>query len=562
MTILKNIPSIFFTISFLFFIFLLSVTKTFATDFCYQNGGACGSTQSNSCLVQYSDCSSGQCITLGVGYCAANQVCDQSLYDNRATGLNGCIAISNLYCKCDSPGSTGGSFGCWTVPNAKTGSDFKRNCSSNETCSSSSNANKTGWPCAPILNVQTCINAGGGACTAAVGANPICTALGKQTTQISSFSQNSNICGPSQPYCIVCASSPSSAKGVPTASCGAGNNNGADNGWCGTDNNVYYCYNYAWHIKTPCSNGCQVNEGAADTCTGTNSGGNTSGGNSSAYCGDGNSPGGFCWPGSSTGVCVNCISGGYYVGQDCGGGNVCCKSNGSNSCHTAAAPINPPVPSPTATPIPIATPTPGPTLATLGVKFEGIDALNNSKPKHLQRLLTIYLYTTNAYNTDPTSGHPTYKATDTITFQAGNPTSSRSTFRIFATTEFQIGKILSGDYYILLKSPEGSLRKLVSTNKIHLEVGKNNVIVDISNSNFQSTIPELRMGDINNDNLVNIIDYNNIIDCYQDKVAQSSCTNHNAKDTQKGLFADVNDDGVVDGIDYNMILRNMDAHGN
>jgi hypothetical protein len=31
-----------------------------------------------------------------------------------------------------------------------------------------------------------------------------------------------------------------------------GDNNGADNGWCGGDGRVYYCYQYAWHLKEDC----------------------------------------------------------------------------------------------------------------------------------------------------------------------------------------------------------------------------------------------------------------------------------------------------------------------
>jgi hypothetical protein len=38
----------------------------------------------------------------------------------------------------------------------------------------------------------------------------------------------------------------------PTAACGAGDNNGADNGWCGGDGRVYYCYQTVWHLKEDC----------------------------------------------------------------------------------------------------------------------------------------------------------------------------------------------------------------------------------------------------------------------------------------------------------------------
>ena len=269
---------------------------------------------------------------------------------------------------------------------------------------------------------------------------------------------------------------------------------------------------------------------------------------SGTHCGDSNSVGGFCWNPSangnhstiSTSPGVSCLGGGYYLGNDCGPSTstVCCKPN-------------PPGP----------TPTPGPTTAKIGVRFDGIDASNNTTPKHLQRLLTIYLYSTNAYTSDPTGVRPTYKGTDTITFQGGSANSSNSTFGMFGSFDFQLGKVLTGDYYVLLKSPEGSLRELLSTNKIHVTAGQNNVLVDISNTNLQVSIPQLRMGDLNNDNSVDANDYGILRDCYGNKKTQSTCINHNVMDAHKGLFADSNDDSVVDGIDYNIILRNMNSHG-
>lgn len=64
------------------------------------------------------------------------------------------------------------------------------------------------------------------------------------------------------------------------------------------------------------------------------------------------------------------------------------------------------------------------------------------------------------------------------------------------------------------------------------------------------TLPSISVvsGDINNDNLINILDYNDFNNCFESKFTTSSCINKNS---------DVNDDGKVDGIDYNLFLREL-----
>ncbi len=55
----------------------------------------------------------------------------------------------------------------------------------------------------------------------------------------------------------------------PTAACGAGDANGPDNGWCGQDSRVYYCYQKTWHLKDDCTARgatCTYNPNGADYC--------------------------------------------------------------------------------------------------------------------------------------------------------------------------------------------------------------------------------------------------------------------------------------------------------
>lgn len=59
-------------------------------------------------------------------------------------------------------------------------------------------------------------------------------------------------------------------------------------------------------------------------------------------------------------------------------------------------------------------------------------------------------------------------------------------------------------------------------------------------------------GDINNDNKLNILDYNTLLDCYNDTLPAPSCTEPNKK-----VITDLNDDGNVNGPDYNLFVREL-----
>lgn len=67
------------------------------------------------------------------------------------------------------------------------------------------------------------------------------------------------------------------------------------------------------------------------------------------------------------------------------------------------------------------------------------------------------------------------------------------------------------------------------------------------------TFPEIRLvvGDINNDNQINILDYNILIGCYSDLSAANNCTQ------QTKLASDINDDGFVNQFDYNLFIREL-----
>lgn len=105
-----------------------------------------------------------------------------------------------------------------------------------------------------------------------------------------------------------------------------------------------------------------------------------------------------------------------------------------------------------------------------------------------------------------------------------------------------MGMLASGNYLAKIRT-DGFLTRQIS-GIITVTQGQINNISSVS----------LIAGDINNDNQLDILDYNILISCFGIKQNASSCT---AAPTQKSSGADINDDGSVDGIDYNLFLREL-----
>ena len=62
----------------------------------------------------------------------------------------------------------------------------------------------------------------------------------------------------------------------------------------------------------------------------------------------------------------------------------------------------------------------------------------------------------------------------------------------------------------------------------------------------------LTSGDINNDNRINVLDYNILIDCFSDLKPARNCSDHSKK-----LSSDITDEGDVKKFDYNLFLREL-----
>lgn len=211
-----------------------------------------------------------------------------------------------------------------------------------------------------------------------------------------------------------------------------------------------------------------------------------------------------------------------------------------NGSYTITAPSSTPIATmtvqPTATPVLTLVPT-VPTSGTRlsltlflhGIGNSGDNAnpdnynLSNKDPRHPVRNVTVELY--NTANALAGSGIGTVSYNEAT----GN----------FTGVITLPDTIAQGQYLVKVKSPL-HLKKLIP--------GIQTITVDANQTMAPIT---LVAGDTNNDNRLNIIDYNSIIGCYSDLQAAVACTD------ELKIQTDLNDDSAVNQIDYNLFLREI-----
>jgi hypothetical protein len=199
---------------------------------------------------------------------------------------------------------------------------------------------------------------------------------------------------------------------------------------------------------------------------------------------------------------------------------------------------SPNAPTPT-TPVSI-TPVPtvpqGSTAISLSLLLHGIgnggDNVNpsgggTSNPAHPQHSVTAEVSNSANQVVLTQQGTVTYNTT------AGNFTGTIS-----------LGTLVSGVYTIKITVPQ-YLKKTVP-GIVTLTQGQTTAIPSLS----------LVTGDSNSDNLLSILDYNMLLDCYSDLSPAKNCT-----DTNKKLMTDLTDDGSVNQFDYNLFLRELSVQG-
>ena len=180
---------------------------------------------------------------------------------------------------------------------------------------------------------------------------------------------------------------------------------------------------------------------------------------------------------------------------------------------------------PTATPTPSNTPTPtmppgfvqNPQDMQIFVlaKIKGIGLDGNKNPKERTRHVTVTIY--DSKNKEVTSGNGfiIYDGTD-----------------LFGGI-IHFGPIKNDTYYI----------KIIADRMLQTTVKPIFQILDSSRLNMLPKVT-LIQGDINDDNAINIADYNLALSCFQDK----KCENKN--------LIDFNNDNLANVIDYNLLLQN------
>ncbi len=185
--------------------------------------------------------------------------------------------------------------------------------------------------------------------------------------------------------------------------------------------------------------------------------------------------------------------------------------------------------------------TKAPATGSIAVVFDGIN--QTSTPHHPQRNLIVSFYTTQDFTTKPV-----YQLPVIVSY---NPTANAG---VFANTAIDLRTIAQGAYFILVKSQEGSLREEASPTAVQIAAS---TVTQLNGA----TPLRLPLGDVNNDNVIDLADYNILVDCYGTKAASRACTAHHLSDALMSNFADFDDDGVVNGVDYNILIRNFGVNG-
>lgn len=199
-----------------------------------------------------------------------------------------------------------------------------------------------------------------------------------------------------------------------------------------------------------------------------------------------------------------------------------------------------PTPIPTVTPTqgvnPTVSPTPNPNTAiiSLTIGLHGIGtAGDNENPngpgntnlKHSTRSISVVAF--------DLSNVQKAQQTGQIPFD--------STSGLFKGT-IDLGNVQTGDYQLKFQTNGFLVKRLPFI--VHITSGQTTQIPQFSFIN----------GDINNDNQLDILDYNILIGCFGSKQNTSSCT---SPPTTQSAGADIDDDGTVDGADYNLFLREL-----
>lgn len=176
------------------------------------------------------------------------------------------------------------------------------------------------------------------------------------------------------------------------------------------------------------------------------------------------------------------------------------------------------------------------TSVVLSVKVHGIgNGGDNVSPQSTGNLTPLHTTRTVTVNLSDSANRLVVTKTGTVSYNATSGMFQGSV---------NLGSVTSGVYTVTVKTDQ-TLRRSVPG------------IITLTASQTV-TLPTISLitGDVNNDNLLSIIDYNMLLDCFSDISPAKNCS-----DSTKKLATDLSDDGAVNQFDYNLLLRELSVQG-
>lgn len=169
-------------------------------------------------------------------------------------------------------------------------------------------------------------------------------------------------------------------------------------------------------------------------------------------------------------------------------------------------------------------PAPGSTILDLQLQLHGVGSLDggNTSPKTPTRTVQVQVYNTNDILMTEKSGQVTYDASKGMFL---GPVNLGTTFT-------------SGSYVVKVKTPR-YLRKKYPGTAVKIVAGQTNPLPALA----------LTAGDANDDNSLDILDWNYVYGCFSELLPARACP------AGWKEASDFNDDGNVNGIDLNLFVR-------
>lgn len=150
----------------------------------------------------------------------------------------------------------------------------------------------------------------------------------------------------------------------------------------------------------------------------------------------------------------------------------------------------------------------------------GVTYKVNSSPKHITKGVEIVFHPVNGGDDTKTQGEELIYDASTGTYRLG----------------MSLPALATGNYLVYLK-PDGYLRSMIGT-----------ITIPSSSNQTITTSKQFVAGDLNNNNIVDLTDYNTLISCMEKDPATSSCQ-----------YADINDDGSINDTDVTLFLQAFSA---